>query len=308
MTGCATTLGSDDRAARPRARQQHPCAARARTPRRAVRCRRAFRRPGRTSAPGNPARTSAMGPCLTSAELKASACRPQVSLSLSAASCATAEAEAARHDEQVERRRAAPRRPRSSRIPRRAPAAPAAAPAPRTGPAPGSSSRPAARCSSARRCTTWSRRRWFPRPACSGTATSTRCMSGASGVLHSATVSAPLRLCALGGRQQVGTLAGLRDRDEQHVAHVGAGVVDRAQRRRGGGGQRRRVRLDQVARVGGRVIGAAARAGHDGARRRWRAAVRRVRRAARHCCASCAATTLGALGRLEEHPRGLHSR
>ena len=83
-------------------------------------------------------------------------------------------------------------------------------------------------------------------PACSGTATSTSSMSGESAVLHSATVSAPLSFALRVAASRSGTLARLRDGDEQHAVEVRLRVVDRAHRRRGGGGEHVRVRLDEV--------------------------------------------------------------
>ena len=104
-------------------------------------------------------------------------------------------------------------------------------------------------------------------PACSGTATSTMRMSGDSGELHNATVSAPLSRALRVAVEQVRAHAGLRNGDEQHAVEIRLRFVDRAHRRRGGGGEHVRVRLDEVLRVGRGVIGAAARTGHHRARR-----------------------------------------
>ena len=89
---------------------------------------------------------------------------------------------------------------------------------------------------------------------------------------------------------------------QQHVAHLGAGVVDRAHRRCGGGGERLRVGLDEVTRVGGGMVRAAARAGHDGTRRpgtQARAETGELRGVLRELHGNHA----GTLGRLQEHAR-----
>ena len=169
-----------------------------------------------------------------------------------------------------------------------------------------SSSRPAARCSSTTRCTTWWRRRWFRRRRAAARATSTSCMSGEPGVLHNATVNAPLSLRITRGREQVGALARLRDGDEQHAAQVRRAVVDRAHRRRGGRGEHLRVRLDEVLRVGCRVIRAAARAGDDRTRRPL---AQTAPEFLQHACVvkQLRADDARAFGGFEEHP-GRRSR
>ena len=125
-------------------------------------------------------------------------------------------------------------------------------------------------------------------------------MSGESGVLHSATVSAPPSSRVARGRQQVGALARLRDGDEQRAVEVRLRFVDRAHRRRGGGGERVRVRFDEILREGRRVVGAAARAGHDGARWLLRAAARRAPRSRGAFCVQLSRRPRAAPGR----PRG----
>ena len=71
----------------------------------------------------------------------------------------------------------------------------------------------------------------------------------------------------LGERQKVGTAPGLRDRQEERLAHVELRPVDGTHRRADRGHDHPEAKLDQIFGVGRRAVGAAPRAGDDEARR-----------------------------------------
>ena len=188
---------------------------------------RASRRPASSSA-GKPARTSAIGPCRTSAALNASACRPQVSLNLSAASCAMPSPRPRADHVQVARRGAESRALRSSRAPR-----PLAAVAARPAGRPRARRR---RVQPATRCTTAAREAMKDLVAAtlrSSPAQRAECCSSASRasgeslVVHQRDDAARRALRArAGGREQVRARARLRDR-EHETALRGPACVDR---------------------------------------------------------------------------------
>ena len=81
------------------------------------------------------------------------------------------------------------------------------------------------------------------------------------------------------GREQVGARARLGDHEHQRSGEIRLRLVHGAHRRGRGGGEEPEARLDEVAGEGGGVIGAAARAGHDGARRGLSQPLREAREA-----------------------------